>query len=195
MLVPFYGCSYGFLEAIPSYCQCCVCGGYVLGEEVRGGFYADGFAWSGEGWGTSWGMGAFCVPAVGGWVLVFSIAVIAPHEHSTHEHPTKWSTHNPLKPKTTRGGTIMCHPQPSTQTGEPSLTCNLCTTTPATQHRTFKKVTLTLCQSCNEALETISHEENCTIPDAYKIAKKRIYQHILEPVGLTPKRVKRLTQK
>ena len=38
-------------------------------------------------------------------VLVFSIAVIAPHEHSTHEHPTKWSTHNPLKPKTTRGGT------------------------------------------------------------------------------------------
>ena len=121
MLVPFYGCSYGFLEAIPSYCQCCVCGGYVLGEEVRGGFYADGFAWSGEGWGTSWGMGAFCVPAVGGWVLVFSIAVIAPHEHSTHEHPTKWSTHNPLKPKTTRGGTIMCHPQPSTQTGEKIL--------------------------------------------------------------------------
>ena len=68
----------------------CVCGGYVLGEEVRGGFYADGFAWSGEGWGTSWGMGAFCVPAVGGWVLVFSIAVIAPHEHSTHEHPNLW---------------------------------------------------------------------------------------------------------
>ena len=29
-------------------------------------FMPDGFAWSGEGWGTSWGMGAFCVPAVGG---------------------------------------------------------------------------------------------------------------------------------
>ena len=40
--------------------------------------------------GMSWGMGAFCVPAVGGWVLVFSIAVIAPHEHSTHEHPNLW---------------------------------------------------------------------------------------------------------
>ena len=67
VLVAFCGCC--FLETTPSYCQCCVWGGYVLGEEVRGGFYADGFAWSGEGWGTSWGMGAFCVPAVGGWLI------------------------------------------------------------------------------------------------------------------------------
>jgi len=67
VLVAFCGCC--FLETTPSYCQCCVWGGYVLGEEVRGGFYADGFAWSGEGWGTSWDMGAFCVPAVGGWLI------------------------------------------------------------------------------------------------------------------------------
>ena len=67
VLVAFCGCC--FLETTPSYCQCCVWGGYILGEEVRGGFYADGFAWSGEGWGTSWGMGAFCVPAVGGWLI------------------------------------------------------------------------------------------------------------------------------
>ena len=75
------------------------------------------------------------------------------------------------------------------------MTCDLCTTNPATKHQTFKKITLTLCQTCQDALETISHEENCTLPDAYKIAIGRIYQYVLDPIGLTPERVKRLTQK
>ena len=102
------------------------------------------------------------------------------------------------KTQNRRGGdTITCH-HPSSfvhPDRRASLTCDLCTTNPGTRHRSFKKATLTLCPSCNDALETISHEENCTIQDAYKIAIERIYQHILEPVGLTPKRVKRLTQK
>ena len=69
----------------------CARGCCVLGEEVRGGFYPDGFAWSGEGWGAAWGVGACCVSAVSGRTragMVFGVAhcVLNPTTRITHKN-------------------------------------------------------------------------------------------------------------
>lgn len=54
-------------------------------------FYPDGFAWSGEGWGAAWGMGACCVSAVSGRTragMVFGVAhcVFNPTTRITHKN-------------------------------------------------------------------------------------------------------------
>ena len=75
-----------------------------------------------------------------------------------------------------------------------TTTCTLCTTHPATHQHRHKGHTIRLCTGCNTALETISHQEKCSLEDAYAVAVDRIVRHILTPAGLNPARVQKLTQ-